>query len=234
MGRQVRAISGEPLYTLGEALEQKRLQIQEGVLSWATSNLPHYPWRQTGKTPYEVLIGEFWLKETSSVIATRVYQGFLQHFLSIQSLAEAGEDDITDVLSSFGLRQYAPHIRTMVDSLLKEGRGYLPRDSESFVRASRLEHHRVRIILCFGYGLPVSVIDANVARMLSRLFGDSLPSQPAQGLLQAVSENLLPYRNPQDYNRALLDVAEIVCSDEHPLCTRCPVKEVCDYTGSSP
>ena len=58
MGRQTRVSSGEPLYALRKALEEKRLQIQEGVLSWATSNLPRYPWRQSGKTPYEVLIGE--------------------------------------------------------------------------------------------------------------------------------------------------------------------------------
>ena len=234
MSRQTRASSGEPLYALGETLDEKRLQIQEGVLSWAMSNLPRYPWRQAGKTPYEVLIGELWLKETSSVVATRVYQDFVQHFLSIESLAEAREDDITVVLSSFGLRQYAQHIRIMVDSLLKEGRGDLPRDSESFVRASRLENHRVMTILCFGYGLPVAVIDANVARMLSRLFGDSLPSRPAQGLLQAIGESLLPYRSPQHYNRGLLDLAEIVCRDEDPTCTRCPVKEVCDYIGNSP
>ena len=72
-------VSGEPFNALCEALEEKRLQLQEGVLSW--SNVPRYPWRKPGKTPYEVLIGEFWLGQTSSVAeATHIYHSFIQHF----------------------------------------------------------------------------------------------------------------------------------------------------------
>jgi len=117
----------------------------------------------------------------------------------------------------------------MVKSLLKEGKGDLTRDSESFSRASGLEHHRIRAILCFGYGLPIAIIDANVSRMLSRLFSNTLPSRPAQGLLQAIGENLLPYGNFQCYNSGLLELAEVVCQDEVPQCPRCPVGDVCDY-----
>jgi A/G-specific adenine glycosylase len=231
MDRQRKVSGGELLNPLRKALEEKRPKIQEGILSWAASNLPRYPWRQSGKTPYEVLLGEFWLKETSSVVATRVYPVFLQRYFSIQSLAEAREDDITDILSRFGLRQYAQHIRALVDSLLKEGKGDLPRDSEIFARASRLEQYHVNIILCFGYGLPVAIIDVNVARMLSRLFGHSLPSPPAPGLLQAIGESLVSYRSPQQYNCGLLDLAEMVCREEDALCTRCTVKGACDYIG---
>ena len=229
MVRQNEVESGRLLHALTEALEVRRRQIQEGVLSWTTNNLPRYPWRQSGRTPYEALIGEVCLKETSSGIAVPVYQHFVQRFLSIKAVAEAGEDDLTDILSSFGIRQYAQRIKMMVKSLLKEGKGDLPRDSESFARASGLEHHRIRAILCFGYGLPIAVIDANVSRMLSRLFSNTLPSRPAQGLIQTIGENLLPYGNFQCYNSGLLELAEVVCQDEIPQCPRCPVGDVCDY-----
>jgi len=226
--------SSEPFHALREALEGRRRQIQEGILSWATNNLPRYPWRQSGRTPYEVLMGEVWLKQTSSVVAVRVYQRFVQQFLSVKALAEAEEDNVTDICHSFGLGRSAQYIKTMVKSLLKEGKGYLPRDSESFARTSGLEHHHIRAIFCFGYGMPIAVVDANVARMLSRLFRRALPSSPAQGLLQAIGENLLPFSNPQRYNCGLLDLAELICRDEDPLCPRCPIGEACDYAEALP
>lgn len=226
--------SGEPFHALREAVEARRRHIQEGVLSWATNNFPRYPWRQSGKTPYEVLIGEAWLKQTSSSVAVRVYQRFVQQFLSIKALSEAEEGDVTDVCCSFGLERPAQYIKMMVKSLLKEGKGELPRNSETFAKASGLEHQHVKSIFCFGYGMPIAVVDVNVARMLSRLFRHAIPSPPAQGLLQAIGESLLPFGNPQSYNGGLLDLAELICRDIDPLCHRCPIGEVCDYAEALP
>lgn len=233
MDKQTKGGSGELLRALKEALEEKKLQIQKGVLLWAANNLPRYPWRQFGKTPYEVLIGEVWLKETNSIVAVRIYHRFLERFISIRALVEAREDDLANVLSSFHLEQHSQRIRVLSESLLRQGKGGMPRDSESFLKASGLEHHSIRAIMCFGYNLPVAVIDSNAVRMLSRLFSHTLPPRPAQGLLQAVGESLLPDNNPQCYNCGLLDLAELICRYEDPLCTQCPVGKVCDYAGSS-
>ena len=226
--------SGEPFHTLREALEGRRQHIQEGILLWATNNLPRYPWRQSGRTPYEVLIGEAWLKQTSSSVAVRVYQRFVQKFLSVKALSEAEEDNVTDICHSFGLGRSAEYIKMMVQRLLKEGKGCLPSDSESFAKTSGLEHHHIRAIFCFGYGMPIAIVDDNVARMLSRLFRYTLPSPPAPGLLQAIGDNLLPFGNPQCYNCGLLDLAELICRDKHPLCQQCPVDGLCDYAEFLP
>lgn len=191
MEKQSRTGSGESLQALREALREKRDRIQKDILSWAANNLPRYPWRQPGRTPYEVLIGEVCLRETAPVVAVRAYHRFLQHFISIRDLAEAREDDLIDILSISHLQQYAHRIRALAENLLKAGKGHLPGDSESFARVCGLEYHSVKAIMCFGYGFSTAVIDSNAVRMLSRLFGDTLPSRPAPGLLQAIGESLL-------------------------------------------
>ena len=228
MVRQSEVENSKPLHALMEALEAKRRPIQEGVLLWVTNNPPRYPWRQSGKTPYEVLLGELCLKETSSDIAVPAYQQFVKRFVSIISVAEASEDDLTDILSRFGNGRYSQRIKMMVKSLLKQGKGDLPRDSESLARASGLEHYSIRAILCFSHGLPIAIIDENVRRMLSRIFSHTLPSQPAQGLLQAIGENLLPYGTFQSYNSGLLELAEVICQNKVPQCNICPLRDVCD------
>ncbi len=227
MSRQVGLSYSEPLHVLSEALEVKRWLIQDGILSWAARNLPRYPWRQSGRTPYDVIIGELWLKETSPAVATRIYEDFIQHFPSIQSLVGVTEDEITHVLSGFGVRQLTPDVKRLVDSLLKGG-GNLPRDLDALVRLASMGPHCVRMVLCFGFSLPVAIIDTNVTRMLSRIFLNSLPPRLSQGVLEAVGESLVPCQGFQDYNRGFLDLAELLCRDEGAACSGCPVRAACD------
>jgi A/G-specific adenine glycosylase len=234
MTTQTMVGTGEPFHALGEALEARRLQIQEGILTWSANNPLRYPWRQPGRTPYEVLVGEAWLKLTSSTLAVRIYQRFVQQFLSVKALAEAEEDNVAEICRNFGLGRSAEYIKMMVNRLLKEGKGRLPSDSETFARTTGLEQYHIQAIFCFGYGMPIAIVDDNVARMLSRLFRYTLPYPPAPGLLQTIGENLLPFGNPQCYNCGLLDLAELICRNKNPLCPRCPVDEFCDYAESLP
>ncbi len=220
---------GEPFLALVEALEARKQRIQEGILSWAANNLLRYPWRKSGKTPYEVLIGEAWLKQTSSVVAVRVYQRFLQRFLSVKALIEAEENEVTGTCCKFGLERPAQNIKMMVKCLLKEGQGDLPKNSDVFARVSGLGHPCVRCIFCFGYNMPIAIVDANVSRALSRIFNKTLPSTPAPGLIQVIAENLLPACEYHTYNSSFMELSELVCRKENPLCDRCPIYEVCDY-----
>jgi len=220
---------GEPFLALREALEAKRQPIRESILTWTANNLLRYPWRKSGTTPYEVLIGEAWLKQTSSVVAVRVYQRFLQRFLSIKALAEAEEEEVTGTCCKFGLERPAHNIKIMVRSLLKEGKGDLPRNSDVFTKVSGLGHQCVKCIFSFGYNMPIAVVDANVARALCRLFNNTLPSPPAQGLLQTMGDNLLPVCNHQSYNSGFMEIADVICRNENPLCLKCPLEEECDY-----
>ena len=229
MSNQTTVDDNESLRALIEVLEEKKRQLRETILSWATRNPPRYPWRQRGETPCEVFIGEFWLRETSPPVAVRVYHRFVQRFLSIMDLAEAQENGIMQIVPGFQLRANARHMRLVAERLLEQGKGDLPKDSESLARASGLEHHHISAAICFGFGQPVAVVDSHVGRMLLRVFTSSLPSRAPSGLLRAMAQTLVPDIDPQGYNSALLDVAGVICRDEVPLCPECPVVELCDY-----
>ena len=225
-------VGGELLRTLKVAIEAKRRQIQEGILLWAGTNSPHYPWRQAGKTPYQVFIGEFWLKETVPETAIQLYERFLHVFFTFRALAAAGEDELKDMLADFRLEEHAGNLKLAVQCLLEAGRGGLPGDSEAYLRICGFENHSIRVIMCFGYDLPVAVVDANVSRMISRIFKTTLPSRPSPGLLQTVAESLPPERDPQRYNSGLLDLSELICQEKVPVCVRCPVVQACDQALS--
>lgn len=221
----------QPFRELMEALRTKKRRIQEGVFSWAGSNIARYPWRRVGSTPYEVLIGEILIEKTTYAVATRVYRRFLRHFPSFSTLAEANEDELARALDFSHHKRHGTFIKSVIQDLLKKGIAGVPKDSYA-LRALGLQAHNVNAIMCFGYDLHLAVIDSNVSRMLSRLFRNNLPSQPSGGLIQAMGETLLPDFNAAQYNASLLDLAEQICRFARPLCVQCSVMDVCDHASA--
>jgi A/G-specific adenine glycosylase len=216
---------------LVEALRIKKGRIQEGVFSWTSSNIARYPWRRVGSAPYEVLIGEILIEKTTYAVANRVYRRFLRHFPSSSALAEASEDELARVLDCSYLKRHGTYIKLVIQDLLKEGIVKVAKDSYA-LRALGLQAHNVNAIMCFGYDLHLAVIDSNVARMLSRLFQDSLPAEWSRGLIQAMGETLLPDFNAAQYNASLLALAEQICRFVRPLCAQCSVMDVCDHASA--
>lgn len=221
----------QSLQKLMEALQEKKVRIQEGVFSWTGSNTTRPPWRRTGSTPYEVVIGEILLGKTTYAVANRVFRRFIHRFPSTNSLAEASEDELARLIGYYPKRHVA-YVKAVVQGLLKEGIERVPKDSYA-LRALGLEHHSIRCIMCFGYGVHLAVIDSNVSRMLSRVFHKNLPAKPSGGLIQAMGETLLPEFNPAQYNASLLDLAEQICRIARPLCVQCSVRDVCDYESAN-
>jgi len=170
-------------------------------------------------------------KTRSPIVAC---QRFLRAFPSVDELLAADEDAVDDILEELRLERHRGAIMKFIRGLAVEGKGGLPCDSETLSRITGLERHHIRAILCFGYGLPIAVVNGDVLRMLRRIFAGSLPPQPPAGLIEAVAESLVFYQDPQTYNGAVLDLAELVCQPESPACRACPVASVCDSALGAP
>jgi A/G-specific adenine glycosylase len=222
----------QQLQELVEALRIKKGRIQEGVFSWASSNITRSPWRRMGSTPYEVVIGEILLGKTTYAVANRVYRRFVQCFPTSSALAEASEDELAKFIGYYYPKRHIAYVKAVIEGLLKEGIEKVPKDSYA-LRSLGLEHHSISCIMCFGYGVHLAVIDSNVSRMLSRVFRNNLPAKPSIGLIQAIGETLLPEFNPAQYNASLLDLAEQICRIARPLCVQCSVRDVCDYESAN-
>jgi len=97
-----------------------------------------------------------------------------------------------------------------------------------------LGKYAVGAILCFGFGRRVPMVDANIARLLARIFGvvsqKSRPDKdPAYWRLAA---EVVPEENFADFNYALLDLAATICLKK-PKCRICPVSGVCRFYGKN-
>jgi len=192
--------------------------------------LRDYPWREPGRTSYEILIAEVLLKRTTATAAARVYEAFIHRFPSIQTINSASEGQLASALSKVGLqRQRAKAIKALARHLSEEQSGNIPSDLDQLLGTPGLGDYSARAVLSFGFGIPVAVVDANVERILGRVFQNVLPPRPPGRLLQELASSLLPSGSHRRHNLGLLDLGALICRYIDPLCPECLLAPICDY-----
>ena len=206
--------------------------LQRAVLVWATVNGRAFPWREPGSTPYRILVAELLLKRTTATAASRLYTPFLRKYPTPKDLARSSEEDLTRDLVPVGLHvQRAKAVARLAQYLYNHEAGMVPSTLERLKRVPGLGDYSARAILSFGHGVPAAVVDANVARILQRVFQTVMPRRPSQGLLQSVADSLLPKSDHQMFNFGLLDIGSLVCRYVDPKCDACPLRGLCDYAS---
>src|SRR5699024_2418967 len=81
--------------------------------------------------------------------------------------------------------------------------------------------------MCFNE--PVAVLDGNVFRVLSRVWGIDSPINTTEGrkIFKKKAEELLDVQNPGTYNQAVMEFGALQCKPKNPLCMTCPLQLEC-------
>ena len=212
---------------------QESSSFAERLLQWGGQNFSDFPWR-LNRSPYEILVAELLLKRTTATAAARVYEDFLVRFPSLQDVASAPDEELVRALSSVGLqRQRARSMKHLAGWLLSKHDGGIPSDLEDLLQVPGLGDYSATAILSFGYGVRAALLDANVERILLRVFGNTLPPRPSWTLLREVAQHLLPREGHREYNYGLLDLGRLICRYADPRCGECPLASVCDFYNRS-
>ena len=84
-------------------------------------------------------------------------------------------------------------------------------------------------VASFAYGLPHAVVDGNVYRVLSRIYGIDTPIDTTEGrkLFAALADELLDRKDPGGYNQALMEFGALYCVPRSPQCGRCIFADRC-------
>jgi adenine-specific DNA glycosylase len=108
-------------------------------------------------------------------------------------------------------------------------RGGFPDSVEGLRNLPGLGDYASAAVASISMGLPVAVVDGNVARVASRLLAlDADPTrEPGKSRLKAAAQALLAASKPGDWNQAMMELGALVCSPERPGCPLCPLQAHC-------
>ena len=186
------------------------------------------PWRGT-RDPYRIWVSEIMLQQTTVETVRRRYDRFLARFPSLSTLARAREDSVVAAWSGLGYYARARNLRRAAREILSRHDGIFPSDPRVLTSLPGLGDYTAAAIASLAFGVRAPAADANVTRVVSRLFAIAglLGSRPHRdAVLERVAE-LLPRDRPGDLTAALMDLGQGICAPRRPACLRCPLESLC-------
>jgi len=203
-------------------------QISKRVLSWYARHRRDLPWR-TSRDPYHIWISEVMLQQTRVDTVVPYYYRFLSRFPTVRALARAPLDDVLKVWENLGYYARARHLHAAAKEITDRFNGRIPNTWKDLINLSGVGSYTAGAILSIAFGQPVPAVDANVRRVLSRLFVIKQPldrSRTHRQLLELAGQ-LVPIKEAGLFNQGLMDLGANICTSRNPACTHCPLNEFC-------
>ncbi len=203
--------------------------LAETLTCWhATHGRHQLPWQQP-RTPYRVWVSEIMLQQTQVATVIGYYQRFMARFPDVQSLADAPLDEVLHLWSGLGYYSRARNLKRAAELIVQNHGGELPATRDELVALPGIGRSTAAAILSLAFGQPEAILDGNVRRVLSRLFGiDGAPAAPSTlRALWAQAEACTPAADNASYTQAIMDFGATLCTRHDPLCVHCPLQNEC-------
>jgi len=199
------------------------------LLEWHANNFRSFPWRS--KTdPYQILVAEIMLQRTKADQVVPVYEAFVRKFPTVRDLSCATLGQIEEYFARLGLFWRAGLIKRMAEEISEKFDGRIPDDRDRLLSIPAIGDYMADAVLAFAYGKNVPVVDANVCRVIGRVFGLKLEKEARRkAIFREIPARLLPRGKAKEFNWAMIDFASLVCLPRKPLCGKCPLNEICVF-----
>ena len=207
--------------------------FRRSLANWYRNNARDLPWR--GITdPYAILVSEFMLQQTQVATVIPYYHEWLRRFRDIATLAAASESDVLHAWQGLGYYSRARNLRAAARAIVEKHGGRFPTSLESIRDLPGVGRYTANAVATFAFDRSVPIVEANISRVLARLFNLQTPVDTSAGREQLWSHatRLLPRRNGGEHNAALMELGALVCG-VRPKCGACPVKRFCRTTDPS-
>ena len=204
------------------------IYISNILTSWYQSNKRDLPWRSISD-PYKIWISEIILQQTRVNQGLDYYLRFVERFPGVKELAEANEDEVLKYWQGLGYYSRARNLHKAARQILTDFSGHFPEKHSEVLKLSGAGDYTAAAICSFAYNQPYAVVDGNVYRVLSRLFGIETPIDSSKGKKEfaEIAQHLLPKNESGLHNQAIMEFGALQCIPASPDCNNCPLKSVC-------
>ena len=203
------------------------LALSRKLIAWYELHKRDLPWRQTSD-PYAVWISEAMLQQTQVATVMGYWTRWLERFPTPTALADAPLDDVLKRWQGLGYYARARNLHKAAKLIRDELGGKFPTTYEGVLALPGVGRYTAGAVCSIALGLDVPLVDANVIRVLGRVF--ALPGDPKSlGVQDALWEKagaLIPPGEAGTFNQAMMELGALVCG-ARPKCDACPLSADC-------
>ena len=181
---------------------------------------------------YELLFATRLSAQCTDARVNIVTERLFSDFPTLQSFAEASEEDIAEVIKSCGLfRTKARDLHASAVMLLAEYGGRVPDTMEQLLRLPGVGRKTANLVLGDIYGTPAIVCDTHCIRLSNRLGFVKNEKDPVK--VENALRKLVPPEESSDFCHRLVLFGREHCTARAPHCADCPLADICPSFGKT-
>jgi A/G-specific adenine glycosylase len=206
-------------------------QFGTALLGWYREHKRRLPWRDPLRDdPYAVWVSEIMLQQTRVETVIPYFERWMKRFPTVRALAAASERDVLNLWEGLGYYSRARNLHAAAKIVVERHAGQLPRHLDALRALPGIGPYTAGAIASMAFGLDEPTLDANLRRVMARVFDVSKPADSPAGtrILWGLAAENLPKGRAGDYNQALMDLGASICLPKNPRCLICPLMEICE------
>lgn len=205
-------------------------EITVPLLEWYDRQKRILPWR-SDPSPYRVWVSEIMLQQTRVEAVKPYFARFMEALPTVTALAECPEQELLKLWEGLGYYNRVRNLQKAAQVLVEESDGEIPAEYEKLLQLPGIGKYTAGAIASIAFGIPVSAVDGNVLRVITRLTADE-SDIAKDSVKQEISEKvqkIIPEDRAGDFNQALIELGAIVCvPNGMAKCSECPVPHLCE------
>lgn len=208
--------------------------IARNLLEWYDRNARRLPWRvppgegprEGAAAPYRVWLSEVMLQQTTTAHAAPYFTAFVERWPTVEALAAAPEDEVMAAWAGLGYYSRARNLIACARVVAERGR--FPDNEAELRELPGLGAYTAAAVAAIAFGRRAVVVDANVERVVARLFAIGEPLPGAKAAIRAAAEAVTPDARPGDFAQGMMDLGATICTARDAKCLLCPLAAECE------
>ncbi len=207
-------------------------ELRGQILNWYDKHGRELPWRyKNGEpaNPYYVWLSEIMCQQTTVQAVKSYYTKFITKWPTVLNLADASSEEVMEAWAGLGYYARARNLHKCAQTIAYDLKGVFPKTQDELKKLPGIGDYTSAAIAAIVYNEPVTVMDGNIERVMSRIFALKDPLPKARPILKAATSALFESftMRPGDLAQALMDIGATICIPKTPRCTLCPLQSNC-------
>jgi len=150
--------------------KRKAKRIVYLLLKWYAANARDLPWRRT-RDPYAIWVSEIMLQQTQVKTVLPYWERWMTAMPDARRLARARSQTLHKLWEGLGYYSRVRNMQKAARVIVEQHGGKFPEKFEEVLALPGVGKYTAGAICSIAFNQPTPIVDGNVARVLTRVFG---------------------------------------------------------------
>jgi A/G-specific adenine glycosylase len=206
------------------------VDASRALLRWFAVDKRRLPWRAgpgERPDPYRIWLSEIMLQQTNVAHAAPYFETFTRRWPDVGALAAAPEEAVMAAWAGLGYYARARNLIACARIVARDRGGRFPDREEALRKLPGIGRYTAAAVAAIAFGRRAVVVDANVERVVARLFAVERELPAAREEIYRLAGSITPDFGAGDFAQAMMDLGATICTPRAPDCGRCPLAFLC-------